>query len=148
MERIGAKNKKSSVPTTICLMPKKNKPDPMLVKVIEYFAEHGDFFKVILGPKGDPEFAVRIKNFLKTQHISKFLDFQPDLAETIVPKDYMIDYFASSNLSILQYWIETGMEQSPTEVASMLTHILGSGVKHLYGINMNTKIINQNKNKH
>jgi len=41
---------------------------------------------------------------------------------------------ASSNLSILSHWMETGMQQSPCTIALMLTHILGSGVKQLYGI--------------
>lgn len=112
----------------------KNEPDPMMVKVIEYYAEHSDFFRVILGPKGDPAFAVKIKEFLKDQHISKIIDSQPDLAESIVPKDYMVAYFAASNLSIILHWIETGMRHSASTIALMITHIVGSGAKQLYGI--------------
>ncbi|XEC94430.1 TetR/AcrR family transcriptional regulator C-terminal domain-containing protein [Paenibacillus tarimensis] len=112
----------------------RNMPDPTMVKIIEYFAEHADFFKVILGPKGDPAFARDIKEFLKNQHISKIFDIQPDLAKTIVPKDYMIAYFAASNLSILLHWMETGMRHSPGTLALMITHIVGSGAKHLLGI--------------
>ncbi|MDL1163474.1 TetR/AcrR family transcriptional regulator [Paenibacillus lautus] len=112
----------------------RSEPDPAMVNVIEYYAEHADFFRVILGPKGDPAFAVQIKEFLQTQHISKILDLRPDLAETIVPKDFMIAYFAASNLSILLHWIESGMQQSPSSIALMITHILGSAVRQLYGI--------------
>ncbi|SHE15335.1 probable dihydroxyacetone kinase regulator [Chlamydia abortus] len=112
----------------------KNEPDPAMVKVIEYYGEHADFFKVILGPNGDPAFAVRIKDFLKEHHLSKILDIRPDLADTIVPKDYMIAYFAASNLSILMNWIETGMQQTPQTIALMITSILSSGMNQLYGI--------------
>lgn len=112
----------------------KNEPDPALVKVIEYYGKHADFFKVILGPKGDPAFAVRIKDFLKEHHVSKILDIRPDLADTIIPKDYMIAYLAASNLSILLNWIETGMQQSPRTIAMMITSILSSGMNQLYGI--------------
>lgn len=112
----------------------KNEPDPAMVKVIEYYGEHANFFKVILGPNGDPAFAVRIKNFLKEHHLSKILDNRPDLAVTIVPKDYMIAYFAASNLSILLNWIETGMQQTPRTIALMITSILSSGMNQLYGI--------------
>lgn len=115
----------------------KNEPDPAMVKVIEYYGEHADFFKVILGPNGDPAFAVRIKDFLKEHHLSKILDSRPDLADTIVPKDYMIAYLAASNLSILMNWIETGMQQSPRTIALMITSILSSGLNQLYGISHN-----------
>lgn len=115
----------------------KNEPDPAMVKVIEYYGEHADFFKVILGPNGDPAFAVRIKEFLKEHHLSKILDIRPDLADTIVPKDYMIAYLAASNLSILLNWIETGMQQSPRTIALMITSILSSGLNQLYGISHN-----------
>jgi len=112
----------------------RNEPDPALVKVIEYYGEHADFFKVILGPNGDPAFAARIKDFLKGHHLSKILDSRPDLADTIVPKDYMIAYFAASNLSIVLNWIETGMQQTPRTIALMITSILSSGMNQLYGI--------------
>lgn len=112
----------------------KGEPDPMMVKVFEYYGEHADFFRAILGPKGDPAFAVRIKEFLKKHHISKILDIQPDLAETILPKDYMVEYFAASNLSILLHWMETGMRESASTIALMITQILGNGVRQLYGI--------------
>ncbi|WP_257350654.1 TetR/AcrR family transcriptional regulator [Pseudalkalibacillus decolorationis] len=112
----------------------RNEPDPIMVRVIEYYAEHADFFRVILGPKGDPAFADQIKEFLKTQHISKILDIQPELGETILPKDYMVEYFAASNLSILLHWIKTGMPQSASTIALMITQIVGSAAKQLYGI--------------
>lgn len=115
----------------------KNEPDPAMVKVIEYYGEHADFFKVILGPNGDPAFAVRVKDFLKEHHLSKILDSRPDLADTIVPKDYMIAYLAASNLSILLNWIETGMQQTPRTIALMITSILSSGLNQLYGISHN-----------
>jgi len=112
----------------------KGEPDPMMIKVFEYYGEHADFFRAILGPKGDPAYAVRIKEFLKKHHISKIMDIQPDLAETIIPKDYMVEYFAASNLSIILHWIENGMRESASNIALMITQILGSGVKQLYGI--------------
>ncbi len=112
----------------------RNEPDPMMVKVFEYYAEHADFFRVILGPKGDPAFPVLIKEFLKKHHITKILNIQPELAETILPKDYMVEYFAASNLSILLHWIETGMQESADTIALLITNILGISVERLYRI--------------
>lgn len=112
----------------------RNEPDPAMVKVIEYFGEHANFFKVILGPNGDPAFAVGIRDFLKEHHLSKILDIRPDLTDTVIPKDYIIAYFAASNLGILLNWIETGMQQTPRIIALMITSILSSGMKQFYGI--------------
>ncbi|MBD2870978.1 TetR/AcrR family transcriptional regulator [Paenibacillus sp. IB182493] len=112
----------------------RNEPDPNMVRVIEYYAANADFFRVILGPKGDPAFAVRIKEFLKRNHIAKMVESQPNLAQTVIPKDFMIAYFAASNLSIIQHWLQSGMQQSACTIALMITHIVGSAAKHLFGL--------------
>ncbi|MFA1822929.1 TetR/AcrR family transcriptional regulator C-terminal domain-containing protein [Virgibacillus oceani] len=121
-------------PYDYLLFAAKKEPDPAMVKVISYFAEHADFFMAMLGPKGDPAFARQIMDLLKQNHISKIMNLQPDLGEAIVPKDYLITYFAASNLSILLHWMETGMHQPPSAIALMITHIVGSGARHLLGI--------------
>lgn len=112
----------------------KNEPDPALVDVVEYFAEHTDFFKTVLGPKGDPAFAARMKSFLQDHHLSTVARTDSDLSESLLPKDYMIAYFAASNISILLHWMESGMRHSTHAVALMITHIVSSGAKHLFGV--------------
>ncbi|MRN54716.1 TetR/AcrR family transcriptional regulator [Paenibacillus monticola] len=109
----------------------KREPYPAMVKVVEYFGENADFFRVILGPKGDPSFAIRIKEFLKTQHLSKVLQIDLDISNTIIPYDYMVTSIASANLSILQHWIETGRQQPPSAIALMITHIVGNAAFQL-----------------
>ncbi|WP_232732077.1 TetR-like C-terminal domain-containing protein, partial [Bacillus sp. mrc49] len=47
-----------------------NEPIP-LVKLFEYIEENAQFMKLILGPKGDPAFQVRIKQFMKTNFLEK-----------------------------------------------------------------------------
>ncbi|UUZ91888.1 TetR/AcrR family transcriptional regulator [Paenibacillus sp. P25] len=32
----------------------RNEPYPLVLQVVEYYGEHTDFFRVILGPKGSP----------------------------------------------------------------------------------------------
>lgn len=57
----------------------KNEPAPALVNVIEFFAEHAVFFKTVLGPKGDPAFAARIKSFLQEHHLSTVARIAPPI---------------------------------------------------------------------
>ncbi|UUZ81974.1 TetR/AcrR family transcriptional regulator [Paenibacillus sp. P26] len=105
----------------------RNEPYPLVLQVVEYYGEHTDFFRVILGPKGRPSFAHRIKEFLKSMHISKVMDLQPATAHSIVPKEYMVTYLAAANLSLIQHWLESGKSQPASAIALMITHIVGGG---------------------
>ncbi|MFC0213635.1 TetR/AcrR family transcriptional regulator [Paenibacillus chartarius] len=110
----------------------KKEPDPALVKVVEYFGEHADFFRVILGPKGDPSYSIRIKDYLIKQHLSNLLNpAHPKVSNSSLPFDFLIASVASANLSILQYWIDTEKRQSPKEIALMITQLIGNGAFQL-----------------
>ncbi|UUZ91889.1 TetR family transcriptional regulator C-terminal domain-containing protein [Paenibacillus sp. P25] len=91
------------------------------------------FFASFSGLKARPSFAHRIKEFLKSMHISKVMDLQPATAHSIVPKEYMVTYLAAANLSLIQHWLESGKSQPASAIALMITHIVGGGVNNVIG---------------
>jgi AcrR family transcriptional regulator len=110
----------------------KKEPYPTLVKVVEYFGENADFFRVILGPKGDPSYSIRIKDYLIKQHLSNMLNTaKPEVSKSSLPFEFLIASIASANISILQHWIDTERRQSPREIALMITQLIGSGAFQL-----------------
>jgi AcrR family transcriptional regulator len=108
----------------------RNEPYPLLTKVIDYYAEHADFFRIILGPRGCPSFAHRIKEFLKNKHMSYVLDVYPAKKNSLIPKEFMISYLAAANLSLIQHWLENGMTEQTSTISLMITNIVGSAVKN------------------
>ncbi|AZN38772.1 TetR/AcrR family transcriptional regulator [Paenibacillus albus] len=107
----------------------REEPYPGMVHMIEELERHGDFLKIILGPKGDPAFPITLKALI-TKHIwGKMLSHQA-MKELLVPAEYLLAYTTSANFSILTHWIESGMKQTPTEVAHILMRIIYHGPMH------------------
>ncbi|WP_199617665.1 TetR/AcrR family transcriptional regulator [Paenibacillus alkalitolerans] len=105
----------------------KDEPYPPSVKVLEYFDKHADFFRVILGPKGDPAFPLRVKEFMKDRLFNHVLKNIPQPDDAAIPRDYLIAYVTSANLGILMHWFESGRQLSPSDVARIITRIGGDG---------------------
>ncbi|WP_141504631.1 TetR/AcrR family transcriptional regulator [Paenibacillus luteus] len=112
----------------------KDEPYPTIIKVFEYFTVHTEFFKVILGPKGDPSYSDQIKTFMKNQLMNKIPEWQPEESKIIVPPGYLIAFITSANLGILQHWFETGLKESPEELALIITRMISKGVLNTTGL--------------
>jgi AcrR family transcriptional regulator len=102
-------------------------PYAVLLRISEYFAEHAVFFKSILGPKGDPAYPLKLKQFMRDNLYEKLHKHTTDHKELLVPPDYLTAYTISANLGMIQYWLETGMALPPREFALMLTRIVRLG---------------------
>lgn len=115
----------------------RDEPYPKIVQVIEELKRNGDFLKLMIGPKGDLSFVLRIKEMILTNIWSKIALRQPDADKFLVPADYLLAYTVSANLGVLTHWIESGMRESPSEVALFIMRIIyhgpmmTSGVKNL-----------------
>ena len=97
---------------------------PPAVQTFEYILEHRDFFRVILGPNGDPAYMLQIKKFMM-EHLTAL--FPRDAGNPAVPPDYLFAYITSAQLGVLQHWFETGNQLTPAEVALLITRIVSNG---------------------
>ncbi|RUT35473.1 TetR/AcrR family transcriptional regulator [Paenibacillus zeisoli] len=104
-----------------------NVPNPQIVKIYEYFKQNSWFFKVILGPKGDPAFPLRMKRAMHDHLEGNRVKFELDDNDFLVPSDYINEYVLSVNMGILQHWFETNMTKTPEEVAIISTRLAQLG---------------------
>lgn len=100
----------------------KDKPFPFIIKVFEYIQKNADFLRAALGPNGDPSFQEKIKDMMIQNFFIKLGNFN-----TTVPFEILTTYISSAHLGIIQYWVNTGMKQSPEEMASILFRITTKG---------------------
>jgi AcrR family transcriptional regulator len=103
-------------------------PFSFIVKLFECISENYSFIKVMLGPKGDPSFQVKLKEVLKENILKKLLH-QSKKEEIMVPSDYLIAYVSSAYLGVIQHWLESGMKESSRDMALVLLkiNVLGPG---------------------
>lgn len=114
----------------------KNEPYPGLVAVFEYCNRNARFCSVILGPNGDPTFARHIQEMMKERILSKLslLNSNYQDAQLKVPPDYVMAYMTSANVGLIRHWFETGQQQSPRDLAMIMTRIVTQGPLAALGI--------------
>ncbi|MGG3572279.1 TetR/AcrR family transcriptional regulator [Bacillus gobiensis] len=100
-------------------------PLPFIMKLFEYIEENADFIKVILGPKGNPGFQVKIKEMMKKNMLQKIVEHKEE--GTLVPEEYLISYVSSAYIGVIQQWLDGGLVQSPRDMSLTISrmNILG-----------------------
>lgn len=109
-------------------------PIHFIVSFLEYINENKAFLKVLLGPKGDSSFQARLKEFMwKTVFAN---EQQPLIREEqlLVPSDYLISYIASAHLGVLQQWLHSDRNESPQDIARILSTITVNGPFYAAGL--------------
>ncbi len=89
------------------------------MKVLEYVYKNSPLIKVLLGPKGDLTFQVKLKNMIMESY-----SVQLEKKKTSVPVEYISAYIASAHLGALQRWMENGMKESPQEMAMVIAKLV------------------------
>lgn len=99
---------------------------PFFIQIFEYLQEEAAFMKVILGPNGDPSFQEKIRQvFVNNIHENILPAFDVDTIR--VPIALFTTYISSAHLGVIQYWLNTGMKESPEEITSILFNIMMNG---------------------
>lgn len=98
-----------------------------MIKLFQYLNENAIFMKAILGPKGDPTFQCKLKALIQTclfeNNKAKVLKNE----NMLVPESYFIAYVLSAHLGVIQHWLESDMERSPEDMASILSNMFVLG---------------------
>ncbi|KSU84440.1 transcriptional regulator, TetR family [Fictibacillus enclensis] len=110
----------------------RGEPLPFIVKLFEYLKENGAFMRVILGPKGDPLFQVKLKEML-AEHLLKHMVKKARI-EMAVPFDYFKAYVISAHLGVIQEWLFRGMKESPKEIAMTAFKLTFLGPRRAAGL--------------
>ncbi|MCM3628252.1 TetR/AcrR family transcriptional regulator [Paenibacillus glycanilyticus] len=119
-------------PVHIMNFAARNEPHPVFLELFDFFTQHAVFFKVLLGPKGDPAYPVQVKQIMLQHIFNKLSLLQSD--QIAMPREFIIAYLASANLGVIQHWLEHGMQISPREMALLITRMATFGPLQTYGL--------------
>ncbi|EFM08577.1 transcriptional regulator, TetR family [Paenibacillus curdlanolyticus YK9] len=111
----------------------KNEPYPVIIELFEELGKHADFYRVMLGPKGDLSYAIQLRKLISKNVYEKF-NYLPRSNGLPVPIDYMIAFVSSANLGMIMHWFESGMSLTPREMGAMMTNIINFGPLTTFGL--------------
>ncbi len=102
-------------------------PIPLTVSIFEYLNKNSDFMRAVLGPKGDLSFQTRLKDFMWKTMFGNEPNALIKEEKLLVPAQYLTSYVASAHIGVIQQWLESGMKESPHEMARILSTITVNG---------------------
>jgi AcrR family transcriptional regulator len=102
-------------------------PFNLAVSIFEYLNENSGFMKAVLGPKGDLSFQTRLKDFMWQTIFGDGVNAFIKEENLLVPGQYLVSYIASAHIGVIQQWLNSGMKESPQEIARILSTITVNG---------------------
>lgn len=102
---------------------------PYLSDLYQFIAENADICRVLLGENGDIAFTERICRILRDEYLYEFISIFYPSDEALL--DYFCSFIISGNMSLALRWINTGMKETPDQMAVLAGEIIMHGVKVL-----------------
>lgn len=94
-----------------------------------HVARNAAFYRVMLGERGSPAFLKRIHDYLAQvvrDHTFKIIF--PEGITFPMDVDALTNYLAGAEIGIIRWWLDSGMKQTPREMADMFASICITGL--------------------
>ena len=98
-------------------------PLPLLVELFEYLRGQGDFLHAMLGAGGDAGFAPALSEFVCESLIKPLLHERYRTTDDAFV-GYYLAFYANAYLGIITRWVQTGMAESPEDMAVIALRLL------------------------
>lgn len=119
----------------------EDNPPLAFLRIFEFISENHDFFRVMLGDRGLPEFRSRMLKIVQEKVYGELLSSITQSQEELpIPKDIFISYITSAHLGVVCDWLEKGMIYSPIFMATQLTKLTLLGPIRVVGLENKIKL--------
>lgn len=104
-----------------------------LINVFENIEKNLDFYKIMFGPNGIPDFSHGVEKLLFDKFKANFTAFVGDLNTLEIPADFLIKYISSAYIGVIEWWLNTENRYSTEYMAENLTKIITKGPLSMIG---------------
>ena len=107
----------------------QGKPLPLLTDVFTYFAANADMAIALMGPNGDHAFIDKLKDLVKERCFYDWMQvYSSSNSKNFA---YFYAFVVYGCIGLFQNWLETGMKETPEEMAALAEQMILNGVKVL-----------------
>lgn len=106
------------------------RPLSMLCDLFRFLERHANICKAFLGIHGDAEFISLLRSKLLEKCVNDWGKLFPNHPISYVP-EYFSVFVVTGCIGLFEHWIETGMHQTPEEMAYMADQMFRNGIRFL-----------------
>ncbi len=103
-----------------------------LMRLLEHMKTHAAFFRMMLGDKGDPAFARKVRLYIE-RHFRRMLAEMNGAAQgsgtANPPVDLCLSYISGASLGVISWWLDAGMHYTPGQIAAWSAELSTANLK-------------------
>ncbi|WP_455649345.1 TetR-like C-terminal domain-containing protein [Enterocloster citroniae] len=107
----------------------KQRPAVIFNEIYSLVYENADLIEILLGENGDLNFVNRLKKLIREKCLKDWMEVFRTGNPAIF--DAFFSYIASGCVGLVQYWLQTGLKETPQQMAKLTEQIITQGIEVL-----------------
>lgn len=99
----------------------------MLTSIFRTIEGNHELCSVLFSEYGDKEFIRGMLNIVKAESIKGWHEALPDASESAL--ELMYEFCANGSVAIIQYWLASGMRESPEKITEFIGRVSALGLR-------------------
>jgi len=113
--------------------PGSGKVPSGLFRMLELVQQHADFYRSMLGAKGDLAFVRKIQHYSDMRLRSLLPGSGAQVRAEDPPLDLCVSYLSHAGVGVLEWWLKDGQAYTPEQVAAWLNQLNQATLQHTPG---------------
>ena len=104
----------------------KQRPSVIFNEIYSLLYDNADLIEILLGENGDLNFVNRLKQLIREKCLKDWMEvFRSGNAAAF---DAFFSFIVSGCIGLVQYWLQTGLKETPEQMAKLTEHIITKGI--------------------
>ena len=104
----------------------KERPSVIFIEIYCFVYDNADLIEILLGENGDLNFVNRLKQLIREKCLKDWMEvFRSGNAAAF---DAFFSFIVSGCIGLVQYWLQTGLKETPEQMAKLTEHIITKGI--------------------
>lgn len=104
----------------------KQRPSVIFNEIYSLVYDNADLIEILLGENGDLNFINRLKQLIREKCLKDWMEvFRSGNAAAF---DAFFSFIVSGCIGLVQYWLQTGLKETPEQMAKLTEHIITKGI--------------------
>ena len=104
----------------------KQRPSVIFNEIYSLVYDNADLIEILLGENGDLNFVNRLKQLIREKCLKDWMEvFRSGNAAAF---DAFFSFIVSGCIRLVQYWLQTGLKETPEQMAKLTEHIITKGI--------------------
>ena len=107
----------------------KQRPAVIFNEIYSLVYENADLIEILPGENGDLNFVNRLKKLIREKCLKDWMEVFRTGNPAVF--DAFFSYIASGCVGLVQYWLQTGLKETPQQMAKLTEQIITQGIEVL-----------------